>query len=254
MFVVYRWIIALYFFAWLVPVGIDDANAGPKFFIYLTNWAYILFNLYLLVSATAVTLQFVIHHLYDKENLSRGDLHQRRNNLHGKNRIIRVLFGADYTHEVVWYQKVQWLLIAIGLEAAIAISILYWTVVYTSSDRINGENLNVHLVNGVIALFDICFSGIIIRLLHVVYVVIFGAIYSIFSGVYYAADGTNARHEPYIYSAIDYGNELGQALLYIFIITLIFLPLLHIVTYAMYEARRWLVRKMCKTELEAETI
>ena len=249
---VYRWFIALYFLGWLVPVAISDANGGAKFFIYLTNWTFLLFNLYLLVSAIAATLQFVVHHSYDKENLSHGDLHQRRNNLHGKNQIIRVLFGADYTHEVVWYQKVQWLLIAIGLEAAIAIPILYWTVVYSPSDEIDGENLNAHLINGVVALFDLCFSGVIIRLLHVIYILFFGATYSIFSGVYYAADGTNANHEPYIYPAIDYGNELGQAILYVLIIALIFLPLLHIVIYAMYGARCWLVGKICKTESEME--
>ena len=250
MFVVYRWIIALYFFAWLTPVGINSA----KFFIYLTNWAFLLFCLYLLVSATAVTLQFAIHHLYNKKNLSRGDLDQRRNNLQGKDQIIRVLFGADYTHEVVWYQQVQWLLITLGLEAAIAVSILYWTVEYSSGDEIDGESLNVHLVNGVVALSDICFSGVIIRLLHVVYLVIFGAVYVIFSGVYYAADGTNAQNEPYIYSAINYGSELGQALLYVFIIALVLLPLLHIIIYAMYRARQWLVRRIYQTEPEMKTI
>lgn len=251
---IYRWIIALFFIAWLVPVGIDDANGGPKFFIYLTNWAFLLFNLYLLVSATAVTLQFVVHHSYDKENLSRSDLCERHNNLHGKHRVIRVLFGADYTHEVVWYQKVQWLLITIGLENAVTIPILYWAVVYTSDDKLNGENLNVHLVNGIVALFDVWFSGIIIRLLHIVYLVIFGAMYVIFSGIYYAADGTNAKHEPYIYSAIDYGDNLGEALLYIFLIVLLFLPVLHIVIFAMYGTRRWLVNKTHKTESHMEAV
>lgn len=229
----------------------SDANGGPKYFIYLTNWAFLLFNLYLLVSAIAVTLQFVIHHLYDNENLSRGDLYQRRNNLRGKHQVIRMLFGADYTHEVVWYQKVQWLLITIGLEMAIAIPLLYWTVVYRSDHNLDGENLNVHLVNGVIAIFDICFSGMIIRLLHVVYVMFIGVVYVVFSGIYYAADGTNARDEPYIYPAIDYDDKLGQAILYIFLILLIFLPLLHIIIYAIYGTRQWLVKKI-KREPEIE--
>lgn len=250
---VYRWIISLYFFAWLVPVGIDDANGGPKFFIYLTNWGYLFFNLYLLVSAISVTLQFIIHYLYNTENLSRSDLYQRRVSLHGKYQVIRILLGADYTYEVVWYQKVQWLLIGIGLELAIAVSILYWTVVYSSSHRLSGENFNVHLVNGIVALFDICFSGIIIRLLHVVYPFLLGATYVIFSGIYYAAGGTNAQNEKYIYSAIDYGDKLGQALLYVFLTALVFIPLLHIVIYAIYGARHWLVKKICKKEPDSES-
>jgi len=253
LFVIYRWIISLYFFAWLIPSGMDDANGGPKYFIYLTNWAFLLFNLYLLVSAVAVTLQFVIHYLYENENLSRGDLHQRRNNLHGKHQVIRMLFGADYTHEVVWYQKVQWLLVTIGLETAIAIPLLYWTLVYPGSNHdLNGENFNVHLVNGIVATFDICFSGLIIRLFHVIYVIFFGAVYVVFSGIYYAADGTNVQDKPYIYPALDYGDKLGRAILYVVLIIVIFLPLLHIVVYAMYITRQWLVKKIRKREPEIE--
>lgn len=243
---IYRWIISLYFFAWLVPVGIHDANGGPKFFIYLTNWAFLLFNLYLQVSAIAVTLQFIIHRSYDKENLSHDDIGLRQNNLHGKQHIIRVLLGADYTHEVVWYQKIQWLLISLGLEMAIAVSLLYWMVVYSSSHTVDGENLNVHAVNGVVAVFDICFSGIIIRLLHGVYLLFFGVVYVVFSGIYYSADGINAQNEDYIYPALDYGDHLGRALVYIFLTILIFIPLVHIAIYAMYGTRLWLVQRMSK--------
>ena len=251
---VYRWIISLYSLAWLVASGIDDSNGGPKYFIFLTNWAFILFNLYLLISAIAVTLQFVIHYTYDNKNLTHSNLYQRRNSLRGKDRVIRMLFGADYTHEVVWYQKVQWLLITLGLEMAVGIPVLYWTVVYRSSHDLNGVNLNTHLVNGIVALFDICFSGIIIRLLHLVYLLFVGAVYVIFTGIYYAADGTNVQNEPYVYSAIDYGDNLGRALLYIFLIVLIFLPLLHIFTYAVCGTRQWLVNRICKRESENEGI
>lgn len=251
---VYRWIISLYSLAWLVASGIDNTNGGPKYFIFLTNWAFLLFNLYLLISAIAATLQFVIHYAYDNENLTHSDLYQRRNSLHGKDRIIRMLFGADYTHEVVWYQKVQWLLIPLGLEMAVGVPVLYWTVVYRSSHDLDGVNLNTHLVNGVVALFDICFSSIIIRLLHLVYLFFIGAVYVIFTGIYYAADGTNVQNEPYIYSAIDYGDNLGLALLYIFLIVLIFLPLLHIFTYVVCGTRQWLVKRICKREPENESI
>ena len=201
-----------------------------------------------------MTLQFVVHYTYDNENLSHGKLYQRRNSLHGRDRVIRMLFGADYTHEVVWYQKVQWLLITLGLEMAIGVSVLYWAVVYRSSHDLNGVNLNTHLVNGVIALFDICFSGIIIRLLHFVYLFFLGVVYVIFTGIYYAADGTNAQHEPYIYSAIDYGDRLGRALLYVFLIVLIFLPVLHTAVYAVSGTRQWLVKRICKRESENEAI
>ena len=253
LFVVYRWIISLYFLAWLVAAGIDDGNGGPKYFIYLTNWAFILFNLYLLVAAIAVTLQFAIHCANDNENSSRTDLYERQNSLLCKDSVVRVFFMADYSHKVVWYQKIQWLLISMGLEMAIGIPILYWTIVYNSNHDLNGVNFNTHLVNGVVALFDICFSGIIIRLLHIVYLLFFGAVYAIFSVIYYASDGTNALDKPYIYPALDYGNRLGQALLYVFLTLLIFIPLIHLVIYGVYGARQWLVKKMCKRESVADT-
>ena len=241
---------SLYFLAWLVPSGIHNSNGGPKYFIFLTNWAFLLFNSYLLVSAISVTLQFFIHYTYVNQDLSRHDLFVKRNNLNGKEKMVRVLLGADYTMEVVWYQKIQWLLETIGLEAAIAIPILYWSVVYSSGDELDGVNLNTHLVNGIVALFDVWFSGIIIRLYHVVYVVAVGATYSVFSGIYYAADGTNAKGEPYIYSSLDYGDELGQAIVLLVLTVLVFLPLVHLVMFAMYGIRYWLAKKACRRKRE----
>lgn len=245
---------SLYFIAWLVPSGMHDSNGGPKYFIYLTNWAFLLFNSYLLVSAISVTLQFVIHYTYVKQDLSRHDLFVKRNDLNGKEKVVRVLLGADYTMEVVWYQKIQWLLVSVGLGGALAIPILYWSVVYSSSHELDGTNFNTHLVNGIVALFDLWFSGIIIRLFHVVYLVSFGAIYVIFSGIYYAGDGTNAQGDPYIYSSLDYGDKLGQAIILVVLAVLLFLPLVYSVMYAMYGIRYWLAKKACTREYNDETV
>jgi len=167
---------------------------------------------------------------------------------------VRVLLGADYSMEVVWYQKLQWLLGTMGLEIAVAVLILYWSVVYTSSDELDGTNLNTHLVNGIVALFDVWFSGIIIRLYHIVYILAFGGTYAIFSGIYYAADGTNTKGKPYIYSALDYEDERGQAIALVILVVLVFLPLIHLVIYAMYGIRYWLAKKVCKREHNEDNI
>lgn len=255
-FLIYRCVMSFYFLAWLVPSGVHDLNGGPKYFIFLTNWSYLLFNSYLLVAAMSTILQFIIHHTYDSRKMSRHDLFVKHNLLkfNVKEKFIRELLGADYRMEVVWYQKIQWLLGTMGLGVAVAVSILYWSVVYSSSDELDGVNLNTHFVNGIVALFDVWFSGIIIKLYHVVYILAFGVTYGMFSGIYCVVGGTNVQGKPYIYSILDFKDELGQAIVFLIITGLVYLPLVHLVMYAIYGIRYWLAKKVCKREYNESAV
>ena len=71
-----------------------------------------------------------------------------------------------------------------------------------------------------------------------VYPVSFGASYIVFSGIYFAANGTNTNDNPYIYSCLDYGSSepataVGIALATVFVVLL----LTHLVCYALYLMR-----------------
>jgi len=49
LFLVYRWVLALYYLAWLIVAGVQAT--GPTFFIYLTNWALVMWVVYLITAA-----------------------------------------------------------------------------------------------------------------------------------------------------------------------------------------------------------
>ena len=224
---------ALYYCAWLYPSG---ENEGPKYFIYLTHWAQLAWVMYLLVAAVAATYKFFQVNFCCKANNSeiiQDDV------------IIDTPIGCcgNDSDGIAWYHKLQWLLFSIGAEIALAVSILYWTVIYDGSE-VDGVNLNVHLTNGVIAVVDLWFSATPVRLLHIIYPLIFGAFYLIFTGIYHAADGTNSDDEPYVYSVIDYGESPGSAVGVALAIELLFLPFIHVVFYIQYVIRFWITFKI----------
>ena len=169
LFLTYRWLTSVYVLVWLVQ-GI--AGIGSKYFIYLTNWSFLLLTLYLFVAAISSTLKFIIH----RSHGSQSEPHQEHDVLIQR-RESQATLGVDYTMDVVWYQKVQWLLATVALEYALFVSILYWSFVHDEGDGMSAVNIHVHAVNGVISICEIMASGTVIRVLHVVYGLIFGVVY-----------------------------------------------------------------------------
>ena len=97
LYLAYRWIVACYFLAWLV-LSIHNANSSDHL-IYMTNWAFITFNLYLLVAAISVSTTFITvqyKHGSDKEKVPpiRATPSQ-------------VCMCSE--NKISWYQMVQWL-------------------------------------------------------------------------------------------------------------------------------------------------
>ena len=70
-----------------------------------------------------------------------------------------------------------------------------------------------------------------------VYAVGFGASYIVFSGIYFAANGTNTSDNPYIYSFLDYGNDPATAVGLAFAAVFVVIPLAHLFCYALYLMR-----------------
>ena len=146
----------------------------------------------------------------------------------------------------VWYQKVQWLLFTIGNEAAIGGTILYWALIYRGGSQ-GYISIVTHAINGVAGFLDICFSGVPIRILHVVYPFVYCCVYSVFTGIYFGAGGTN-NGNSYIYSVINYEVSPGIAAGYILGVTLVFCPVVHLLLWGLYLAREgllYLVMEIC---------
>ena len=252
MYVISRWIVALYFLGWLITLfAIDTTTVLPssngtnatvityhplKRLIFLTNWGFLTWNVYLFIAAVACTVKMVFWVW---------------NTVHGKRE--PELDPADHLHSVVvtwsedrvaWYQKVQWVFYTAIIPLQFAVVILYWTIILPFTSNIyNALNFHIHLLNGVFAAIDLFTSGVVVSIYHMYGIVSIGIIYVIFSGIYDAFGGTNVREEPYIYNVLDYTGGPGLAVGLALATVLVFVPILYLITYGVAALRRWLTHK-----------
>lgn len=153
-----------------------------------------------------------------------------------------------------WYEIIHWVLFLLGVEMAVSISILYWSLFYDPSQPtklLTHINVVVHMVNGIVAMCDLWISRTPVRIYHVFYLMAVGFIYVSFTGIYYAAGGGNDYNNgTYIYPQLDYGNHpatssalsVGSALVYI--------PLIHLIFYCNYLLREGLLYLVYKCNMK----
>ena len=229
-YLAYRWLLLLYFLSWLLVLTIQAgiSGVGSKFFIYLTNWGFIVWNAYLFAAVASTTLNF-----YRTFSVSTDVAkHDSELSLHSTN---NEYCNCGRSGNITWKEKIQWALFTISTEFAVSISILFW--IYFS--EVNLYSLHVHMINGIVAILDLWITGIPIRLLHVAYVLLFGAIYIAFTGLYYIFNGTNICGNHFIYPMLDYGSNLGAVGLLIGY-TLGYLTIVHLFFFIQYLARHWI--------------
>ena len=200
---------------------------GPEYLIFLSNWAFITYNLYLFISAISTTASYLSTYLSsrDERDFSRED----------EFAIKKPSGCCGYAdNKISWYQMIHWLFFTIGNEMAFIIMILYWTLLY-DGESVDGINANTHLVNGLIAFLDFWISGVPVNLLHIIYLVTYGAVYTVMTGIYFAASNES------VYPVLDYDEEAGPAVGLIFATIFLILPILHSFFFFMYLGKVWMM-------------
>ena len=243
-YILIRWIFAIYYSAWLVVVF--ATSFFPEYsFIYLTMWGLFLWTLYLLISASACTAKMIFW-IIDFCRKGRGDANERERTEEDPNDLDErdyevVSWGND---RISWYQKVQWIFYQLGATLQIGILILYWSLLFpfeTPAQVYNAQNFNTHMTGGVMAFIDIIANGIPISIYHNMYIPFaFGAVYSLFTGLYYAAGGTDPYGDPCIYPLLNFEEAPGTSAGLKIVVTCLMLPLLHAYMYTLSCFRRWL--------------
>ena len=211
-YLLYRWVLAIYFGGWLLYHAIRSGIRGDRFMIYLTNWGFLVWMAYLISAAMAVTLNFIRawacnHVLYFPRRHSPAALLPAESDDDGEGEEPRTVNccrrSPDSTNLC---DKLTWCLFLVGGEAAVLIALLFWTTLYDTPNSTGPVSVHLHLVNAVVALIDLWVSGVPIFLLQFVYVQGFGAAYVGFTGMYYAFGNTSA-----IYPVLDYKSNPGLA-------------------------------------------
>jgi hypothetical protein len=140
--------------------------------------------------------------------------------------------------------KVHWVLFSLGVTNALFVTLLFWIVEYGITQDIKSSQLTpviycYHGVNAVFALIDIFVTGIPMNCLHVVYPVVFGAVYAVFTVIFYAAHGTDGFGHHYVYSVLDWSKPM-MAIGFVLLCVVIEVILYEFV-FVLYRFRVWLL-------------
>ena len=189
---------------------------GLNHLTYLNTWSFLTFNAYLTVAAVSTTTSYLSHYLSKKQENSKEDK----------------LAPRDGTPEctncaISKCQIFHWALFTVGAESAFAVSILYWILLYQGGP-VSSMTLHTHLINGLAAILDVWVSGIPVSILHATYLMLFGLVFTVFTGIYYIASG-NIIYETILNYRESPGSSVALALFVIFL----FLPVLHISCFYM---------------------
>ena len=222
-FVVYRVLIFLYTFGWLVAVGLQSTD---RFIIYLTVQSFLLLNLSLLFQAMLTVVYATLYY-------SRSEKLQSLFPIQADD--VEISYGQD---RIRWYVKVSWVLHTTVSVLAVGVAFSYWAFLcsplFVSNNATTGNmtsdeceplpvNLHVHGINAVIVILDIWMSRIPFQLCHFFYTTPFTTFYLIFSVIYWVANGRTK--EGVIYPILDYGAADKQMAI-VFAMVLVFFPMI----------------------------
>ncbi|XP_045495309.1 protein rolling stone-like [Colias croceus] len=154
-------------------------GASPYWLIFLTNWG-VLMVFIMTFSGLNVSLFAICKKLPD---VADGDL--------------------------PWYISLYWLMYNIAVTISFMITGLYWVLLYDpEQDDESGHgfwlDLTTHGFNSCIVFCEFILSRTPLRFVHIYQPMAIGLWFAIFSGIYYAAGGTDSLGNPFIYEILDW--------------------------------------------------
>ncbi|XP_075975326.1 protein rolling stone-like [Anticarsia gemmatalis] len=155
-------------------------GASSYWLIYLTNWGV------LLVAATMIS----------GVGVSFAALFNRPNE----------------TTELPWFMSTYWVIFNISVPISIMITSLYWILLY-NPDLLDMDvrafwlDVTTHGLTSCIVLAELLASRTPVWLTHMYQPLCLGLWYTAFSGIYYAAGGTDPNGNSFIYEVLDWGQS-----------------------------------------------
>ncbi|KAK6176188.1 hypothetical protein SNE40_014518 [Patella caerulea] len=143
-----------------------------------------------------------------------------------------------------WYSKISWILANIISVWAVIVSLIYYIALFPSNGVLLFHDVNVHLMNSVIVLIDTALCARPVRILHVIYPVIYGLTYLVFSLIYWSMDPVNNVLYPVV---LDWNNApitlgVGSGLL------IVVIPSLQMMFFGLYRLKLYIFKKIYKHE------
>lgn len=247
-FLVYRVFISTYVWGWLIfsivktPVFPLPPKYGHVWPAFLTNWSYTVLALYLLwaaVVAVYMGTQDSVNALLEKPSpfpIQNNTEEQPPNDTpFGEPRMVQ----SNTNSLLPWYLKVQWGLFAIIANVAFIITLIYFLFLFPQIYEKYGlrpVDFHIHGFNSIVIVFEMFVAAYPVRLLHIIYPVLYGLSYVLFSLFYWASD-----HENHVvYKGLLDWNVPGQTIVVILVLAVVVMPLLQLMLFGIYHLRTWL--------------
>ena len=277
-FVLYRSAVALYVTgAFIAHIVKNDTRAV---WIYLTTWAYMVLNLYLLLALVLTIYGFVKRmRMVNKISTNKGytiitaaqdpkhairdtdssfthtnDAYRSEDTdelpfidqaVEGNEENIEANAAARDRYEMKWYIKLSWLLFNIAQTGSVAVSILYFVFIYpTAVNPHTVTNMSVHLLNSVIILLEVAISAVPVRLVHAIFPAVFVLAYTVANVVCWSMDKVN----NIVYPGVLDWNYPTTAVSMASLVILAIIPSLHLAFFALYRLRMMVYSKMYRDE------
>ena len=144
---------------------------------------------------------------------------------------------VDYSQK--WYHKVAWFFYIIAANNSLLVTVVYWSLLY-SGYKIGELDVTFHLLNSVFMVIETCVSSIPVRLYHVVYAMLYGVLYLVFTVVYWLLGGSDPAGNRYIYPILDYESEPSAAAILVVLYGLVGLPAAQLFNFGLFRLRCYL--------------
>lgn len=241
-------IITGYNFAWLIY---NIYLYGAKLFIFLTNWTYLILNLYFLLATTLTFGAFYCEYRKPRRetgpstngNVNEGtsvDVEMETGDENEKNVKSGDATATEEAREedvLRFRHKLLWLLHIISTNGGLLVTVGYWTVLYEDDEPIDANNITKHALNSVFMLIDTFLCSIPVRLFHFIYPLLYIIIYLGFTVVYWVLGGTNIQGNPYIYKLLDYDNYEASTGCLVGFFLLVVQPVLQLLLFGFVKLR-----------------
>ena len=236
-FLAYRLIVTGYNFAWLIY---NIYKYQAKLFIFLTNWTYLILNLYFL-QATTLTLSALCCECKARRETSPNTAETQEVELgsgaDSENQNEKATTEVREEDALRLPQKIFWLFYIISANAGLLVTAGYWTVLFEEDEPVDANNITKHALNSVFMVIDTFLSSIPVRLFHSVYPLLYIIIYLAFTVVYWQLGGTNIQGQPYIYSLLNYNNFEASTGCIIGFFLLLVQPVLQLMLFGLVKLR-----------------
>ena len=141
---------------------------------------------------------------------------------------VRAFRAKNATTPVVL--RLSWALASISTVAAPVVTIVFFATLWHGG-HLGMGNIRVHVLNMVFAVFDHVISARPVRLVHSLYVLVYGIIYLVFNGTLYATKGI------IVYPILDWGRNPGGAVVTGFVLCFVGIPLIQLLYYGLYRLK-----------------